>query len=142
MAPKAKKKKQVHLTPAEFAIMQILWRSERPLQGPEIMAIIDKQPEGPAFSRSSYHVLINDLLAKEYIVAVSGRGHGKHQARAFAPTVTHNEYHAIQITSSELYHPDDIADLVCSLLKYTKDPDTPAILAQINEAVQERITED
>ena len=42
MAPKAKKKKQVHLTPAEFAIMQILWRSERPLQGPEIMAIIDK----------------------------------------------------------------------------------------------------
>ena len=106
----AKNEKQVHLTRAELSIMQILWRSERPLCGPEIMAIIEKHPEGPAFSRSSYHVLINDLLAKEYIVAVSGRGHGKHQARAFAPTVTHNYYHAIQITSAELYHPSDIPD--------------------------------
>ena len=135
----AKNEKQVHLTRAELAIMQILWRSERPLCGPEIMAIIEKHPEGPAFSRSSYHVLINDLLAKEYIVAVSGRGHGKHQARAFAPTVTHNEYHAIQITSAELYRPSDIPDLVDSLIKYTEDVDLPELMEKINTVIRERM---
>ena len=135
----AKNEKQVHLTRAELAIMQILWRSERPLCGPEIMAIIDKHPDGPAFSRSSYHVLINDLLAKEYIVAVSGRGHGKHQARAFAPTVTHNEYHAIQITSAQLYRPSDIPDLVDSLIKYTDDIDLAELKERIDNVILERM---
>ena len=135
----AKNEKQVHLTRAELAIMQTLWRSERPLCGPEIMAIIEKQPDGPAFSRSSYHVLINDLLAKEYIVAVSGRGHGKHQARAFAPTVTHNEYHAIQITSAELYTPGDIPDLVDSLIKYTEDVDLPTLMEKVCAVIRARI---
>ena len=138
----AKKEKQVHLTRAELAIMQILWRSERPLCGPEIMAIIEKNPDGPAFSRSSYHVLINDLLAKEYIVAVSGRGHGKHQARAFAPTVTHNEYHAIQITSAELYSPSDIPDLVDSLIKYTEEIDLPELRESIDKVIRERMNID
>ena len=135
----AKNEKQVHLTRAELAIMQILWRSERPLCGPEIMAIIDKHPDGPAFSRSSYHVLINDLLAKEYIVAVSGRGHGKHQARAFAPTVTHNEYHAIQITSAQLYRPSDIPDLVDSLIKYTDDIDLAELKEKVDNVILERM---
>lgn len=138
----AKNEKQVHLTRAELAIMQILWRSERPLCGPEIMAIIEKHPDGPAFSRSSYHVLINDLLAKEYIVAVSGRGHGKHQARAFAPTVTHNEYHAIQITSAELYDPGDIPDLVDALIKYTENIDLSELRDNLDKVIRERMNID
>lgn len=130
-----KKEKQTHLTRAELAIMQILWCSERPLCGPEIMAISDKSPNGPAFSHSSYHVLINELLDKGYIVAVSGRGHGRHQARAFAPTVTHNEYHAIQITRADLYTHDDIPDLVDSLIKYSTDLDLEDLKAKLDDVL-------
>lgn len=131
---------QIHLTKSELAIMQALWGSERPLCGSEIMSIIDNRPEGPVFSKSSYHVLINDLLAKNYIVPVSGRGHGKHQARAFSPTVTHTEYHAMQISASELFNPCDIPDLLDSLIKNCDDIDLDSLKDKVSSVIDSNMS--
>lgn len=99
--------------------MQILWDAQRPLSGSEIWTAMENSPEGPVFAKSSYHVIVNNLLEADYVIPVSGRGHGKNQARRFAPTVSRNEFHALQISSSEKYKPEDIPEILCSLISYS-----------------------
>ena len=69
------------LTNSELILMNILWDAQRPITGPEILAYVNASPEGPAFARTSYHAMVNNLLDKNYIISIGGCGHGKNQAR-------------------------------------------------------------
>ena len=82
------------LTNSELILMNILWDAQRPITGPEILAYVNASPEGPAFARTSYHAMVNNLLDKSYIISIGGCGHGKNQARQFIPALSRNEYYA------------------------------------------------
>lgn len=127
------------LTGSELVLMKILWDAQRPITGPEILAYLNASPEGPAFARSSYHVFVNNLLDKGYIMSVGGCGHGKNQARRFVPTISRNEYYAGEITSNRRYTASDIPDLVCTLISYSdvSDSQKKEILKSIESLVME-----
>ena len=121
-----KKRKRFPLTKSELALMEILWDADRPLGRPEILEAAVSDKGEPLFAVNSFHLLINDLIDKEYIVVVSGLGKERNYARRYAPTVTRNEHFALQITSSEKFTQEDIPSIVCSLFKdaYVEDADS------------------
>ena len=127
------------LTNSELILMNILWDAQRPITGPEILAYVNASPEGPAFARTSYHAMVNNLLDKKYIISIGGCGHGKNQARKFIPALSRNEYYAHQLTSSKRFSPSDIPDLVCSLFSYSNvtSEEKEAILKSIDALVRE-----
>lgn len=118
--------------------MQVLWSAGRPLSRSEIMEAAVYSPAEPLFAPTSFHVIINDLLDKDYIVAVDGTGRGRKNARRFAPTVTRNEHLALQISHTENYQAADIPDIVCALLKYTDNVDAEEVLNGIEELIHKK----
>lgn len=110
--------------------MEILWDADRPLSKPEVMAEAVTDKGEPLISMSTFHVLVNSLLEKGYIVVVGGT---KKHTRRFAPNVTRQEHHALQIVSTESYSPEDIPSIVASLFKYSKVSDPKAMLAEIEK---------
>ena len=143
-----KKRKRFPLTKSELALMEILWDADRPLGRPEILEAAISEKGEPLFAVNSFHLLINDLIDKEYIVVVGGLGKEQNYTRRYAPTVTRNEHFALQITSSPKYTPADIpailergdrsAAIVCSLIKYSKVEDVDGLLQEIEKAVRRR----
>ena len=135
-----KKKKRFPLTKSELALMEVLWDADRPLGRPEILDAALSNEGEPLFAVNSFHLLINDLIAKEYIVVVGGMGKDHNYARRYAPTVTRNEHFALQITSSPKFVPGDIPDIVCSLVKYSKVEDVEGMLEEIFKTVRRRMS--
>ena len=133
-----KKRKRFPLTKSELALMEILWDADRPLGRPEILEAAISEKGEPLFAVNSFHLLINDLIDKEYIVVVGGLGKEQNYARRYAPTVTRNEHFALQITSSPKSSPADIPAIVCSLIKYSKVEDVDGLLQEIEKAVRRR----
>ncbi len=133
-----KKKTRFPLTKSELALMEILWDADRPLGRPEILeaAVTDKGES--LFAVNSFHLLINDLMEKEYIVVVGGMGKDRNYARRYAPTVTRNEHFALQIVSSEKFSPKDIPSIVCALVKYARVENPDEMLDEIEKAVRRR----
>ena len=118
--------------------MEILWDADRPLGRPEILEAAVSDKGEPLFAVNSFHLLINDLIDKEYIVVVSGLGKERNYARRYAPTVTRNEHFALQITSSEKFTQEDIPSIVCSLFKYAHVEDVDSMLQEIEKLAKRR----
>ena len=133
-----KKRKRFPLTKSELALMEILWDADRPLGRPEILEAAVSDKGEPLFAVNSFHLLINDLIDKEYIVVVSGLGKERNYARRYAPTVTRNEHFALQITSSEKFTQEDIPSIVCSLFKYAHVEDVESMLQEIEKLAKRR----
>lgn len=133
-----KKRKRFPLTKSELALMEILWDADRPLGRPEILEAAVSDKGEPLFAVNSFHLLINDLIDKEYIVVVSGLGKERNYARRYAPTVTRNEHFALQITSSEKFTQEDIPSIVCSLFKYAHVEDVDSMLQEIEKVAKRR----
>lgn len=133
-----KTRKRFPLTKSELALMEILWDADRPLGRPEILEAAVTEKGDPLFAVNSFHLLVNDLMEKEYIVVVGGMGKEQNYARRYAPTVTRNEHFALQIVSSPKYVPGDIPSIVCSLAKYSRVEDTDALVSEIDKALKRR----
>ncbi len=133
-----KKRKRFPLTKSELALMEILWDADRPLGRPEILEAAVSDKGEPLFAVNSFHLLINDLIDKEYIVVVSGLGKERNYARRYAPTVTRNEHFALQITSSEKFTQEDIPSIICSLFKYAHVEDVDSMLQEIEKVAKRR----
>lgn len=133
------KKVHVRLTNSELAMMQLLWEAGRPLNRAEIMEIALRNPDDPLFAKNSFHVIINNLMAYQYIAAFMNNGAGRKNARRFAPMITRNEYFALQIATTEHYEAADIPEIVAALFKYTKGVDKDEMLEQIGLAVRRNV---
>ena len=122
------------VTASELALLQILWEASRPLNKQEILerATIGE----PLFAKNSFHVLINELIAKGYLVLVDSGGIVRKRSRRYAPTVSCNEFLAIQIHSSQTYRPSDIPDILSALLDLSTDVDREAVVEKIEQFIK------
>ena len=132
------KKEFYHLTLSEMTLMQMLWSASRPLSRAEIMEIALRNPDEPLFSLNSFHVLINDLIEKNYIIPVEAAPTGRKNARRFTPNISRNEYFALQIASTENYRTDDIPDIVAALFKCSRDTCSDSVLDRIAQLIKQK----
>lgn len=126
------------VTASELALLQVLWNSPRPLNKQEIMAKATEDAENPLFAKNSFHILINELIAKEYLVPVDNLGMGRKNARRYAPTVSRNEFLARQVHATQDYQPADIPEILSALLDLSPDTDTESVLGGIEKFVQKK----
>ncbi|HJB98260.1 MAG TPA: BlaI/MecI/CopY family transcriptional regulator [Candidatus Acutalibacter pullicola] len=133
-----KRKKKYQLTNSELTLMEILWQADRPLNRQEILEAATTEDGQLLFAVSSLHLLINDLMDKNYIAPMGGAGKDTNYGRRFAPLVTRNEHFAIQITSTEQYTPEDIPSIVCSLAKYSGISDLDGLLQEIEKTIRKK----
>ena len=123
-------------TASELAFLQILWTASRPLNKQEILE--KAGGDHPMFAKNSFHLLANELIAKGYLVAIDNGGIGRKNARRYAPTVSRNEYLALQIHSAKGYSALDIPDILSALLKLSSGANLEPVLAGIEQVIAKR----
>ncbi len=130
--------KQPHapVTSSELALLQILWEASRPLNKQEILE--KASADEPMFAKNSFHLLANELIAKGYLVPIDNGGIGRKNARRYAPTVSCNEFLAMQVYSAKSYKPSDIPDILTALLDLTPGIDFEPVLAGIEAVIKKR----
>lgn len=121
------------ITASELALLQILWESSRPLNKQEILE--KANADEPMFAKNSFHLLANELIAKGYLVPIDNGGIGRKNARRYAPTVSCNEYLALQVQAAKHYRPAGIPDILSSLLDLPPDVDLEPVLEGIEQVV-------
>ena len=117
------------LTKSEHEIMDLLWREARPLSRSEI---IDLTPER-SWKPASIHILLNSMLEKGAIGVAGFVQSTKNYARTFTPTLTADEYAALQFKHSSAFNEQSVIHLVSALVEDTQDQDTLDQLVQILE---------
>ena len=84
------------LTKSELEIMNVLWKSERPLSRADILNL----SEDKTWKDNSIHILLNGMLKKGAICEDGFARSGKVWGRLYAPTVGIGEYYR-----ENLFHP-------------------------------------
>lgn len=133
------KQPSASITASELALLQILWGSSRPLNKQEILE--KANADEPMFAKNSFHLLANELIAKGYLVTIDNGGIGRKNARRYAPTVSRNEFLALQVHAAQGYTPRDIPDILAALLDLTGDADLEPVLAGIQQLAEKRCRE-
>lgn len=126
------------VTSSELALLQILWNSPRPLNKQEILEKAMEDEENPLFAKNSFHILINELIAKEYLVPVDNMGMGRKNARRYAPTVSRNEFLALQVHTTQDYKLTDIPEILSALLDLSSNADTEPVFVGIEKLIKKR----
>ncbi len=130
--------KQSHspVTASELALLQILWSASRPLNKQEILE--KASADQPMFAKNSFHLLANELIAKGYLMPIDNGGMGRKNARRYAPTVSCNEFLAIQVSSAQTYKPTDIPDILTALLDLSSGINLEPVLQGIEQVITKR----
>ena len=126
------------VTSSELALLQILWNSPRPLNKQEILEKAMEDEENPLFAKNSFHILINELIAKEYFVPVDNMGMGRKNARRYAPTVSRNEFLALQVHTTQDYKLTDIPEILSALLDLSNTADAETVFVGIEKLIKKR----
>ena len=124
------------ITASELALLQILWGASRPLNKQEILE--KANADEPMFAKNSFHLLANELIAKGYLVPIDNGGIGRKNARRYAPTVSRNEFLALQVRSAQGYTPMDIPDILSSLFDLSPGADLEPVLYGIEQVIRKR----
>ena len=124
------------ITASELALLQILWGASRPLNKQEILE--KANADEPMFAKNSFHLLANELIAKGYLVPIDNGGIGRKNARRYAPTVSRNEFLALQVRSAQGYTPMDIQDILSSLFDLSPGADLEPVLDGIEQVIRKR----
>ena len=132
----SKKQPNSSITASELALLQILWGASRPLNKQEILE--KASTDEPMFAKNSFHLLANELIAKGYLIPIDNGGIGRKNARRYAPTVSCNEFLAMQVFSAETYKPTDIPDILTALLDLSSGMDLEPVLAGIEQVITKR----
>jgi len=127
------KQPSASITASELALLQILWGASRPLNKQEILEKANANE--PMFAKNSFHLLANELIAKGYLVPIDNGGMGRKNARRYAPTVSRNEFLALQVNAAQGYTPSDIPDILAALLDLSPESELGPVL----EGIQQRI---
>lgn len=124
------------VTASELALLHILWSASRPLNKQEILE--KANGDEPMFAKNSFHLLANELIAKGYLMPIDNGGIGRKNARRYAPTVSCNEFLAMQVYSAQTYKPSDIPDILTALLNLSSGIDLEPVLEGIEQVVTKR----
>lgn len=124
------------ITGSELALLQILWGASRPLNKQEILE--KASADEPMFAKNSFHLLANELIAKGYLVPIDNGGIGRKNARRYAPTVSCNEFLALQVYSAQGYKPADIPDILAALLDLSPDAELGPVLEGIEQLISKK----
>ena len=119
------------LTQSEREIMQLLWQLGRPLSRSEIIELTRER----SWKASSIHILLNSMLEKNAIKVSGFVKSTKNYARTFVPTMSFEEYSAMQICESPDFKPAKIKGILQILLE---DVDDPEILRQLLELFESK----
>lgn len=130
------KQPDTSITASELALLQILWSASRPLNKQEILE--KASSDEPMFAKNSFHLLANELIAKSLLIPIDNGGIGRKNARRYAPTVSCNEFLAMQVFSAQTYKPSDIPDILTALLNLSSDIDLEPVLAGIEQVIAKR----
>lgn len=130
------KKNHPLVTASELALLQILWEASRPLNKQEILE--KASADEPMFAKNSFHLLANELIAKGYLMPIDNGGMGRKNARRYAPTVSCNEFLAMQVCSAQTYKPSDIPDILSALLDLSSGINLEPVLQGIEQVITRR----
>lgn len=130
------KKNHPLVTASELALLQILWEASRPLNKQEILE--KARADEPMFAKNSFHLLANELIAKGYLMPIDNGGMGRKNARRYAPTVSCNEFLAMQVFSAQTYKPADIPDILSELLDLSSGINLEPVLQGIEQVITRR----
>lgn len=130
------KKNHPLVTASELALLQILWEASRPLNKQEILE--KARADEPMFAKNSFHLLANELIAKGYLMPIDNGGMGRKNARRYAPTVSCNEFLAMQVFSAQTYKPADIPDILSKLLDLSSGINLEPVLQGIEQVITRR----
>lgn len=125
-------KNYFRLTKSELEIMEVLWAENRPLSRG---FIIDHAPHR-SWKDSSIHILLNSMLDKGAIQIVGFEQTGRRIARTFIPTLTSDEYYAMQIQASNNYSPACLPNLLSALIAGEEVSDE--LLDRLSRVIQQR----
>ena len=81
----------MRLSKKELEVMHVLWESKVPLSATDIVEA-SAHVEGRTWKLKSIYIILNALLEKEAIVLSTMKPTQTNSAKAFAPTVTKEEY--------------------------------------------------
>lgn len=82
--------------------------------------------------------MFNELIAKEYLVPVDNLGMGRKNARRYAPTVSRNEFLALQVHTTQDYQATDIPEILAALMELSPDAGTEPVLAGIEKLIKKK----
>ena len=77
---------KIILTEKEYEIMQILWKSEKPMLASEVMK------QAKSASNNSIHHLLNRLMEKGFVKVAGNIKVVKAQSRLYAPALSAPDY--------------------------------------------------
>lgn len=89
-----------HMTNSEAQVMQLLWRSNKPLSCAEIVALSDDK----TWKDSYVHSLIKSLIKKGIAEIAAFELVSRSYARKFAPKISYDEYVLLSGFSEEELH--------------------------------------
>ncbi len=115
------------LTKSERQIMDLLWRTDRPLSASEI---IDLSPDR-SWKASYVHILINSLIEKDMIVPTGLARTSRNYARVFVPTTTLAQYSVRVFTEGASLPTEDVVAAVEELLLAAADE--PAAISALRK---------
>lgn len=79
------------LTSRDFDIMEILWKSEKPI------AVFEIQKEIPELSKHSIQQIIRRLLNKDYVYVANISQNKKALMREYLPSITKEQYFSLSL---------------------------------------------
>ncbi|MCD7885012.1 MAG: BlaI/MecI/CopY family transcriptional regulator [Lachnospiraceae bacterium] len=123
--------KQITLTKSEREIMDLLWNTDRPLTGTEIVNLTPER----TWKKSYIHLLINSLIQKNLIKSETHVRTGRNFGRAFVAVDTREEFEIRQITSSSSFSQKSVTALVSVLLESVSDP---SVLDELEGILQKK----
>ena len=118
----------MQLTKSEMEIMDVLWGENVPLSRSDLLT----RGAEKSWKDSSVHILLNGLLQKGAIQEVGFVKRSKTYGRTFAPTLSREEYFALNIFSYR--HKPDLVGLVKALLE--REDITMQQLTEIKKLVE------
>lgn len=109
--------KKIILSENEKNIMDIFWKESKALSTSDII----ESPHPRNWKDSSIHILINSLLKKGAIEIAGFVKTSKTYARTFKPTISYEDYSAMQLLESKSYKNCSLPKIVASLIDHIED---------------------
>lgn len=125
--------KKETLTKSEREIMELLWRTDRPLAASEII----EHSTGKTWKDSYIHLLVNSLLDKNMIRAEGFAKTTKNYARTFVAALSAEAYAVRQITDQLELSPAAVVSIVSALVD--ESPNRAAVTHALQTMLQEKL---